>query len=129
MNTFTDIRNVAVNVTNQDNALRFYTDTLGFATHTDGATPAGRWIIVGPPEANVALSLVANPAASGTDTGIRFGTNDAIESHRTLAQQGVTVSELITWNGVPPMFSFDDPDHNRFYVIQDPIQNATEGES
>ena len=35
MNTLTDIRNVAVNVSDQDAALRFYTDTLGFATRFD----------------------------------------------------------------------------------------------
>lgn len=46
MNTFTDIRNVAVNVTDQDAAVRSYTDALGFATHVDGDTPAGRWIIM-----------------------------------------------------------------------------------
>ena len=39
MNTLTDIRNVAVNVSDQEVALRFYTDTLGFATHVDGDTP------------------------------------------------------------------------------------------
>lgn len=119
MNTFTDIRNVAVNVTDQNAALRFYTETLGFATHVDGETPAGRWIIIAPPNANVALSLVANPNASGLDTGIRFGTSNAAQSHTTLAEQGVTVSELLTWDDMPPMFSFDDPDNNRFYVTQD----------
>jgi catechol 2,3-dioxygenase-like lactoylglutathione lyase family enzyme len=116
MNTLTDIRNTAVNVTNQDAALRFYTDTLGFETHVDGDSPAGQRIIISPPNANVAISLGANPDA--TDTGIRFGTTDATTAHRELAQHGVTVSELIAWD-MPPIFSFDDPDHNRFYVIED----------
>jgi catechol 2,3-dioxygenase-like lactoylglutathione lyase family enzyme len=119
MNTITDIRNVAVNVTDQDAALRFYTQTLGFQTRVDGDTPAGRWIIVAPPDANVAISLVANADASGTDTGIRFGTPDAAQSHRHLTQHGVTVGDLLAWNNMPPMFSFDDPDNNRFYVIED----------
>ena len=39
------------------------------------------------------------------------------------------VSELITWEGMPPMFSFDDPDHNRFYVIQDEYADDQDGES
>ena len=119
MNTMTDIRNIAVNVTDQDAALGFCNDTLGFTTHMDGQTPAGRWIIVAPPDANVTISLVSNPDATGADTGIRFGTTNAEQSHRTLADHGVTVSDLLTWDGVPPMFSFDDPDHNRFYVIED----------
>jgi lactoylglutathione lyase len=119
MNTLTDIRNVAINVRDQDAALRFYIDTLGFVTHVDGDSPAGRWVIVAPPDANVAISLVAEPDTTGTDTGIRFGTSDAAQAHRTLAEHGVTVSELIIWDDVPPMFSFDDPDNNRFYVIED----------
>ena len=90
MNTMTDIRNVAVNVTDQDAALGLYNDTLGFTTHMDGQTPAGRWIIIAPPDANVTISLVANPDATGADTGIRFGTTNAAQSHRTLADHGVT---------------------------------------
>jgi lactoylglutathione lyase len=119
MNTMTDIRNIAVNVTDQDAALGFYNDTLGFATQMDSPSPAGRWIIIAPPDANVTLSLVANPEAAGADTGIRFGTTNAAQSHRTLTDRGVTVGDLLMWEGVPPMFSFDDPDQNRFYVVED----------
>jgi lactoylglutathione lyase len=119
MNTITDIRNVVVNVTDHDAALRFYTQTLGFQSLVDGDTPAGRWIIVAPPGANVAISLVANAEASGIDTGIRFGTSDAAESHRQLTEHGVAVGELVAWDDMPPMFRFDDPDNNRFYVIED----------
>jgi lactoylglutathione lyase len=123
MNTLTDIRNVAVNVRNQDDALRFYTDKLGFVTVMDGDTPAGRWIVIAPPNGTVALSLVSGRDGAGVDTGIRFGTIDATEAHRTLSANGVTVSELITWENMAPMFSFDDPDRNRFYVIQDDPEN------
>ena len=117
MSTITDIRNIAVHVTDHDAALRFYTETLGFDIHGD--TPAGRWIIIGPPNGNVALSLVAEPRIAGVDTGIRFGTTNATDAHRQLASSGVTVSDLIVWDDMPPMFSFDDPDHNRFYIIED----------
>ena len=119
MTTLTDIRNVAVNVTDHDTARRFYTDTLGFDLLVDGDTPAGRWVMVAPSSAVVAVSLVAQPASSGVDTGIRFGATDAAAARQALADRGVTVSELLAWDGVPPMFTFDDPDHNRFYVIED----------
>ena len=75
--------------------------------------------MLAPPKANVAISLVANPAATGLDTGIRFGTSDAAQCHAALAKSGVTVGELITGENMPVMFSFDDPDKNRFYVIED----------
>ena len=119
MTILTDIRNVAINVTNHDTALRFYTDTLGFDLLIDGDTPAGRWVMVAPPSAAVDVSLVAQPETTGADTGIRFGTPNAASARDTLAERGVTVSDLLTWEGVPPMFTFDDPDHNRFYVIED----------
>ena len=31
----------------------------------------------------------------------------------------VAVGELLAWPDVPPMFTFDDPDGNRFYVVAD----------
>ena len=42
------------------------------------------------------------------------------ESERTdLAARGVTVGDLLRWGEVPPMFEFDDPDGNHFYVVED----------
>ena len=117
MSTLTAIRSIAVAVADQDAALRFYTHTLGFDVQFDGDTPAGRWIMLALPGAATTLALVAH--GRGTDTGIRFGTADAAAARTRLAGQGVVVSELITWEGMPPMFSFDDPDSNRFYVIED----------
>ena len=29
------------------------------------------------------------------------------------------VGELLRWDGVPPMFSFDDPDGNRYYIVEE----------
>ena len=34
-------------------------------------------------------------------------------------QRGVTVGDLLRWDGVPPMFTFDDPDGNRFYIVEE----------
>ena len=36
-----------------------------------------------------------------------------------MSRLGVEISELILWEGVPPMFSFSDPDGNRFYIVED----------
>ena len=125
--TFTDVRIVAVPVRDQDAALTFFTDALGFQVQMDGQTPAGRWLVVAPPGAGTGIALTARNEPAGTDdsrrqshdTGIRFGTADAAASHRHLAGRGVEVGELLEWEGVPPMFTFDDPDANRFYVVQD----------
>lgn len=117
--TITDIRVVGVDVADQDAALAFYTDTLGFSVAMDGDTPAGRWLVVSPPDATTGVALIANPAGVGHDTGIRYGTIDAPAAHQHLADRGVAVGELLEWEGTPAMFSFEDPDANRYYIVED----------
>ena len=36
-----------------------------------------------------------------------------------MRDRGVAVGELLRWDGVPPMYTFDDPDGNRFYVVEE----------
>lgn len=55
----TDVLTVAVPVSDQDRALTFYADTLGFQTRRDMSLPQfGRWIEVAPPGAAVTIALV-----------------------------------------------------------------------
>ena len=118
--TLIDIRCVAVPVRDQDAALAFYVDTLGFELRLDAPiSDTQRWVEVAPPGATTSLALVAGPdnPAPGVDTGVRFAVADARMAHQTMAERGVAVGELLAWPGVPPMFTFDDPDGNRFYVV------------
>ena len=120
--TITDVRTIGINVTNQDDALAFYVDTLGFDKRLDAPiTPTMRWIEVAPEGAgtSIALSAADDAAASPTDTGIRFTVPDAAAEHAAMQERGVAVGELLRWDDVPPMFSFDDPDANRFYVVEE----------
>jgi catechol 2,3-dioxygenase-like lactoylglutathione lyase family enzyme len=122
MNHVTGISTVAVPVTDQDRAVAFYVDTLGFDLHLDAPVPQlnGRWIVVAPPGATTSLALIPatdqNPA--GADTGIRFTTPNAAAAHAALTAQAVTVDDLLTWPGVPPMFTFHDPDANVLYLVE-----------
>ena len=117
----TDVRSIGVTVTDQDRALAFYVGVLGFAKTLDAPVgPTMRWIEVAPPGASTSLALTADPnRKEPTDTGIRFTLPDAAAEHAALRARGVQVGELLEWAGVPPMFTFDDPDGNRFYVVQD----------
>ncbi len=36
-----------------------------------------------------------------------------------MRERGVDVGDLLRWDNVPPMFSFDDPDGNRFYIVEE----------
>src|SRR6185369_16229444 len=100
MTTITDIRTIAIDVSDQDRALAFFTDTLGFEKRLDAAmSPTSRWIEVAPPGATTSIALKA--------------------AHAAMADAGVEVGELLRWPDVPPMFAFDDPDGNRFYLIEE----------
>ena len=61
------IKVTSVYVNNQDNALRFYTEVLGFAKKTDFSQGPYRWLTVASPEepdgTELQLALNNNPAA------------------------------------------------------------------
>ena len=120
--TISDVRTISVNVSDQDDALDFYVDTLGFEKQLDAPiTDTMRWITVAAPGAatSIALLTARRRRAAGTDTGIRFVVPDAAAEHASMRERGVGVGELLLWDGVPPMFTFDDPDGNRFYVVEE----------
>jgi catechol 2,3-dioxygenase-like lactoylglutathione lyase family enzyme len=110
MSRITEVRTVALEVADQDRALRFYVDTLGLRIRVDIPVPqlGGRWIEVAPPGAGGSIALI--PA--GRQAGIRLATTDAIALHAGLDKRGVAVQELLRWPGVPPMFAFTDIDGN-----------------
>jgi lactoylglutathione lyase len=122
MNHISEIRTVGVPVTDQDRAVAFYTDVLGFELVMDAPLPqfGGRWIVVAPSGSAASIALVpaseGNPA--GVDTGIRMGSPDAKTAHQHFLGSGVDTDELLEWPGVPPMFSLRDPDGNRLYISQ-----------
>jgi predicted enzyme related to lactoylglutathione lyase len=120
--TITDIRTITIDVSDQDRALAFFTDTLGFEKRLDAPmSPTSRWIEVAPPGASTSIALNATQDAQdvGTDTGIRFTAADASAAHTPTPAAGVEVGELLRWPDVPPMFAFDDPAGNRFYLIEE----------
>jgi lactoylglutathione lyase len=119
--TISDVRTISVNVIDQDDALRFYVDMLGFEKQFDAPiTDTMRWITVAAPGAATSIALLgADPDKAGTDTGIRFVVPDAAAEHASMHDRGIRVGELLLWDGVPPMFTFDDPDGNRFYVVEE----------
>jgi len=119
--TITDVRAVAIGVRDQQTAVRFYVDILGFEKRRDAQiSPQMRWIEVAPHGATTSLALTLTDQPTGeTDTGIRYVVPDADAEHAAMRERGVDVGEMIRWEGVPPMYSFDDPDGNRFYIVEE----------
>jgi catechol 2,3-dioxygenase-like lactoylglutathione lyase family enzyme len=119
--TITTIRTVAIPAQDQDRAVAFFVDRLGFEPRMDAELTEGfRWIEVAPPGSDVSVAIVAaGPELPvGVDTGIRFVTTDADAEHATMEQQGVDVDEILRWPGVPAMFSFRDLDGNTYYLAE-----------
>jgi lactoylglutathione lyase len=116
----TGIRTVSIPVDDQDAALRFYTETLGFRVLRDNPTPnGGRWVELAPGGDNAVVTL--EPAAPGLTRGaigIRFTTDDAEAAHAALVDAGVDADEILRWPGVPAMFAFRDPDGNTFSITE-----------
>ncbi|HUB37082.1 MAG TPA: VOC family protein [Solirubrobacteraceae bacterium] len=114
---------VIVPVSDQDRAIAFFQENLGFEKRSD--TPFGngdRWVEVAPPGAATTLALV--PPREGESPGIAmrtaFSTSDADADHASLKAKGVDVDEEVMHMGgpVPPMFFFRDPDENSFLIVQ-----------
>ncbi|MGN6206696.1 VOC family protein [Humibacter sp.] len=116
----TGVRTVSIPVDDQDAALRFYVDTLGFAVLRDTPTPnGGRWIELSPAENCVIVTL--EPARSDVSRGaigIRFSTDDIDAALSALVDRGVDADEILRWPGVPAMFAFRDPDGNAFSITE-----------
>jgi catechol 2,3-dioxygenase-like lactoylglutathione lyase family enzyme len=119
----TGVGTVMVPVSDQDRAIDFYVEKLGFEKRSD--TPYGdgaRWIEVAPPGAGPPIALV--PPREGDPTGIDLSfaltTTDIEADHSGLRERGVDVDPEIMRMGdpVPPMFFCRDQDGNNLLIVQ-----------
>jgi len=119
----TQVGTVIVPVSDQDRAIDFYTDKLGFEKRTDMPFGDGdRWVEVAPPGAATTIALV--PPREGNPTGVEtrtgFTTEDVDADHASLRARGVDVDPEVMRMGdpVPPMFFFRDQDGNSFLIVE-----------
>jgi catechol 2,3-dioxygenase-like lactoylglutathione lyase family enzyme len=120
-----EISLVIIPAADQDRAIEFYENVLGFEKRTD--IPFGgqyRWVEVYPPNGTTGIALA--PPRPGTDdptsreTGITLTTDDIDATHAELRARGADVDDEVSRMGdpVPPMFWFRDPDGNTLMVVQ-----------
>src|SRR3954447_9185177 len=101
---------VVIPVSDQDRAIEFYVDTLGFEKRADVPFGNGyRWIEVGPAGAQTTIAIVPPPPGKPTgnvETGIGLNTDDIDAVHADLQALGVDVDAEISRMGdpVPPLF-------------------------
>lgn len=117
----TQIGTVIVPVSDQDQALEFFVGTLGFETRVDGFYGEGeRWLEVAPPGAATTIALVLRREGEPAGIEVSFATSDAEADHTELRGRGVDADPALIRMGeyVPPMFTFRDPDGNRFRMVE-----------
>lgn len=118
------IGTVVVPVADQDRAIEFYVETLGFEKRTDVPFGNGyRWVEVAPADAVTTIAIVPPPPGKPTgnvETGIALNTDDIDADHADLKARGVDVDPEISRMGdpVPPMFWFRDLDGNSLLVVE-----------
>jgi catechol 2,3-dioxygenase-like lactoylglutathione lyase family enzyme len=113
---------VIVPVSNQDAALEFFTEKLGFEKRMDVPYGDGqRWLDVAPAggETTVALVPPMEGNEAGVETRIAFTSADVEADHAALRERGVDVDdEIMRGDDIPSMFWFRDPDGNRYLIVQ-----------
>ncbi|WP_328349827.1 VOC family protein [Streptomyces sp. NBC_00457] len=124
----TNIMYVTLYVTDQDRALRFYTEQLGLEERVDVSSPLGRFLTVGVPGSPVEILLWPHAAASGqpaeadpvTAPGPVFLESDDLrKDFKVLRDRGVAFDQP-----EPEDYAFGvrieavDPDGNRISLRQ-----------
>jgi catechol 2,3-dioxygenase-like lactoylglutathione lyase family enzyme len=119
----TEVGTVMVPVSDQDKAIEFYVDKLGFEKRSD--TPFGegnRWVEVAPAGAETVIALVQPREQDPIGIELAFGLNttDIEADHADLKAKGVDVDEEITRmpDPVPPMLMLRDQDGNTLMVVE-----------
>jgi catechol 2,3-dioxygenase-like lactoylglutathione lyase family enzyme len=131
------LANVQVWVNDQDEALAFYTEKLGFEVREDVTVPElgnFRWLSVGVPGQDVAIVLMAVPGApvfddetrqqildllaKGASGGLFFTTEDCRASYEELAARGVEFTQEPTEQPYGVDAGFRDPSGNQFRMVE-----------
>lgn len=117
------IGQVMVYVHDQDAALEFWTEKLGFTVMADEQQDGMRWIEIAPhKDAATSIVLHDKDFIAQLDTGLNldtpsllFYTDNFEPLHRQLTDQGVTVGDIVEMP-TGRTFNFADPEDNYFAV-------------
>ena len=123
MTTIGQVATVMVPVSDQDRAIEFYEEKLGFEKRADIPFGDGnRWVEVAPPGGATTVALVQprEGESAGIESRIAFDSRDADADHAVLRERGVDVdAEVMRMGGpVPPMFFFRDGDGNQLLIVE-----------
>ena len=134
----TQLTHAQVWVTDQDEALEFYTEKLGMEPREDVTVPElgnFRWLSVGVPGQDVGITLMAVPGppvfeqetrdqimalmAKGAASGLFFNTDDCRASYEELKGRGVEFQQEPTEQPYGIDAGFRDPSGNQMRMVQE----------
>jgi catechol 2,3-dioxygenase-like lactoylglutathione lyase family enzyme len=114
------IKFVGVPVSDQDAALNFYTEALGFKVTTDQPfTATQRWIEVMIPGADTGLALFTPPGQEdrvGKFQSVSFWCDDVVSTAEALKRKGVAFVKEPKEESWGTAAVFRDPDGNQFVL-------------
>jgi catechol 2,3-dioxygenase-like lactoylglutathione lyase family enzyme len=113
------IKFVSIPTRDQDRALAFYTDKLGFRVVTDQPFGAQRWIELRIPGAETGLVLFTPPGQEdriGGFMNLSFVTDDVQKSYEELSGRGVEFVQPPKTEHWGTSALFKDPDGNTFVL-------------
>jgi catechol 2,3-dioxygenase-like lactoylglutathione lyase family enzyme len=117
-----EVGTVIVPVSDQDRAIEFYTDMLGFELRGDSPYGDGdRWVEVAPAGAATTIALVPprEGQSVGVPTNMGLSTEDVDADHASLKERGADVDDVMRMGEpVPPMFFLRDQDGNQIFVVE-----------
>ena len=121
----TNIATIDIYVHDQDVALDFYVNKLGFEVRADRPAGPYRWIEVAPAGCTTSIVLGTPAFETGSEekvggfTEIQLETDDIESTHDELVKKGVNftrVPELMFWGSWHSQFV--DPDGNEYFLVQ-----------
>ena len=122
--TVTNIGVTMFSVADQDAALAFYTEKLGWEVRGDdrfGPQGEYRWLEVAPPGSTARLALNPPMGSEPGGGGIGVETADVRGEHARLkAIGGIDLDEPMEAPGAPLLFMLRDPDGNGIWVVAAP---------
>src|SRR3954468_4348994 len=125
--TMSNIGVAMFTVADQDAAIAFYTQKLGFELRSDtpfGENGENRWVEVAPPGSTARLALTPPMGGQPGGGGIGVETPDVSAEHARLsAIGGVALDpEPMSGPGMPTLFMLRDPDGNHIAVVETPAE-------
>ena len=128
MQPFDRVSTVTIAVSDQDEALTWFTQVLGFEKKVDVQSQGFRWLTVAPPQQVDVEFLLASwyPALVGKNAMWVLSTRDCQGGYEALKERGVVFSqkpEIHPW-GIEAVFS--DPYGNKYSLVQESAQVVTD---